>query len=68
MVCSLKILKSPARFSGFHSGLFMALEMQFKTGVSTLAVCICIIHTETRQIPRSFHYNPIPAQRFQRET
>lgn len=39
----------------------MTLEMQFKRRVSTLAVCICIIHTETRQIPRSFHYNPILA-------
>lgn len=39
--------------------LFIAEKMQFKTRVSTLATRICIIHTETRQIPTSFHYNPV---------
>lgn len=41
--------------------------MQFKRRVSTLAVHICIIHTETRQIPKSFHYNPIVARKFSAE-
>lgn len=63
---NLKILvdlAGAARYSK-EKLLFMAVEMQFKTRVSTLAVCICIIHTETRQIPRSFHYNPIPGNVF----
>lgn len=58
----LKILVDLVVLACYLKGklLFMAVEMQFKTRVSTLAVRICIIHTETRQIPRSFHYNPIP--------
>lgn len=60
---NFKIFAGPARYSKGRL-LFMAVEMQFKTRVSTLAVCICIIHTETRQIPRSFHYNPIPRNAF----
>ncbi|KAH0809539.1 hypothetical protein GEV33_013252 [Tenebrio molitor] len=51
-------------FGGESELLFMGVEMQFKTRVSTLAARICIIHTETRQIPSSFHYNPIPVSIF----